>query len=355
MRVAILNEHPGAQGGAVMKNPVRWLLLILAVVVAIVVALSVIRSRETSPTAGRTYRETAGRAPATNLPQAPMAVAPAGMPMQAEKDQAAREMLANAHAQRGGAPAAVGGAEGGANKVPPALPRKIIFNAQVDLIVEDFDAAATRLKALVKAQQGFIFKEDVQGSKGTQRSGNWIIKVPAEHFELFLSLVGDIGELQRSHSDSQDVSERFYDLTARVKNKKAEEDRLNRHLDKSTGNLQEILVVEREIARVREEIEQMETQLNDLTRLTSLSTVTVTMQSRSAYVPPVTLAAPTFRARLDETWASSVGLLTGFGQTVMLIAVAFTPWLVVLAPAAGVVWLLRRRRPARDVAPHQAV
>jgi tellurite resistance protein len=60
------------------------------------------------------------------------------------------------------------------------------------------------------------------------------------------------------NSDAQDVTEEFYDVDARLRNKRVEEQRLVEHLKKSTARLQDILAVEREISRVRGEIEQME-------------------------------------------------------------------------------------------------
>jgi len=87
--------------------------------------------------------------------------------------------------------------------------------------------------------------------------------------------VAGLCELQSLSADSQDVTEQYYDLQSRIRNKQTEEARLVRHLEQSTGKLDEILAVEREVSRVREELERMEGKMRVLQDLTALATVTL--------------------------------------------------------------------------------
>ena len=89
----------------------------------------------------------------------------------------------------------------------------------------------------------------------------WKIRVPVDQFESFVQKVVALGELERTLRTSQDVTEEYYDIEARIKNKKVEEERLLKHLEKSTGKLEEILAVEREISRVRGEVERLQGRL----------------------------------------------------------------------------------------------
>ena len=83
----------------------------------------------------------------------------------------------------------------------------------------------------------------------------------------------------------------YYDLEARIKNKQQEETRLLKHLADSTGKLEDILAVERELTRVRGEIEQMQGRIRYLGNLSALSTVTLNVTEVRNYTPPV---HPTF-------------------------------------------------------------
>lgn len=134
--------------------------------------------------------------------------------------------------------------------------RKIIYTADVELTVLDLPKAEQGIARLVKESGGCLAESDLSGAPGEQHSGRWKVRIPTERFESFIASVIALGELQRRTTNSQDVTEEFYDLEARIKNKKVEEGRLVEHLEESTGKLKEILDVEKEISRVRGEIER---------------------------------------------------------------------------------------------------
>jgi hypothetical protein len=135
------------------------------------------------------------------------------------------------------------------------------------------------------------------------------------------------------------VTEEFYDLSARLKNKKETEKRLLKLQEEKTGELEHVLTAEREIARVREEIEQMEGRLNRLNDLTSLTTVKLSVEEIQTYQGEE-LA---FADRVSGAWADSIGGLVDFGKGLVLFVVAIAPWLPILILAALGVRLLWRR------------
>jgi hypothetical protein len=250
------------------------------------------------------------------------------------------------------APEKVGGEAAAPDEVPvPPQQRKIIYTAQVNLIVDDFDTAQQALTQLIRDQKAYIAKSDVRGSSGAPRQGTWTIRVPTDHFDAVLAALSRLGELQQSNLDSQDVSDEYYDLDARIKNKKVEEERLLRHLDKSTGKLEDILAVEREISRVRGEVERLQGRMKYLAQLTALTTITITVNERKGYVPP---AAPTFSTTIGRTFGGSLDALLAVGKALLLVAVALVPWLPVMAVLAVLGWLLVRRA-ARPQPPGQPV
>src|SRR5262249_34891209 len=73
-------------------------------------------------------------------------------------------------------------AKGGEKEVSS---RKIIYTANVRLVVEDFAKAEQQLEELVDAHKGHILKSGVQGSPGARRSGDWTVRVPVERFKKF--------------------------------------------------------------------------------------------------------------------------------------------------------------------------
>lgn len=248
--------------------------------------------------------------------------APAGMVMEAAPKDAGRKDDAKAEKD--------------------ATPRKIIYTATIRLIVEDFTKAEEDLITLVKNQKGYVISSEVTGTPGTPRSGQWKVRVPVERFEEFRAEAVKLGKLERSAVDSQDVTDEYYDLEARIKNKKVEEARLIQHL-KSTGKLEDILAVEREISRVRGEIERQQGRLQLLAKLTAMTTITIFINERTGYVPA---EAESFGTTVSHTFENSLGALTEFGKNLVLLAVAIAPWLVPLAVVALPVGIWRWRKRA---------
>ena len=146
------------------------------------------------------------------------------------------------------------------DKAKPAQPgdnvdRKIIYEITLNLKVNDLSEAATRIGKLVDEQKGYIASSDISGVEEYRRSGSWVVRVPVATYQTFLNDVKSLGTVTQEVTTAQDVTEQYLDLEARLKNKRVEEERLVEHLKKSTGKLEEILAVEKELSRVREEIE----------------------------------------------------------------------------------------------------
>jgi Domain of unknown function (DUF4349) len=111
------------------------------------------------------------------------------------------------------------------------------------------------------------------------------------------------------------------------------------HLSDSTGKLEDILAVERELSRVRGEVEQMQGRLRFLANRTELSTITIEATEWKDYKPPV---AATFPTQLARTFFGSVENLSAFGKTILMVAVALAPWLpLILLGLFAARWLIR--------------
>ncbi len=245
------------------------------------------------------------------------------------------------------------GGEPGKGEKQPAkagLPRKIVYNATLRLIVEDLSKAEQELEKLIETNGGYLVNSQIQGAPGVRRTGEWKARVPAERFKAFQAAVGKLGEPQSSTVDSQDVTGEFYDLKTRIKNREAREAALRQMYEvwaKKAEKPADIQPIDKELDAVRQEIERARGRLEVLSELTAMATVTVSLTERRGFVPP---ESPPFGTRVARTFSGSLAALEDFGQALALFAIALVPWLPLLAVVAVVTWVLRRRGRRRPAA-----
>lgn len=231
----------------------------------------------------------------------------------------------------------------------PRLERRIIYRATLELVVENLADVAPRVHDLARRHDGFIAQSSIDTASGRPRSGSWTIRVPVARYAEFLDAAGSLGELQRKTEDSREVTAEYYDLETRIRNKRVEEERLLKHLTDSTGKLEDILAVEKELSRVRTEVEQLQGRLRVLQDLTALSTVTISVREVLGFVPD---EIATFGTQIRRTWQKSIDGLTAAAKVAVLTAVACAPWLIavglplVLVILTGRRWR-RRKQPPR--------
>jgi hypothetical protein len=168
----------------------------------------------------------------------------------------------------------------------------------------------SELRRIVQRVGGFVADASVQSGRNQVRSATLEVKVPASRFDELTEELEPLGRLQFVNVGAEDVSEEFVDLTARVENGRRLEDRLVELLRTRTGKLQDVLSVERELARVREEIERMEGRLRFLKTSAQLSTLSV-----SLFEPPPLVASHPGHSVIAEAfktaWRNFVGVMAG--------------------------------------------
>ncbi|MGZ8392695.1 MAG: DUF4349 domain-containing protein [Gemmatimonadales bacterium] len=188
--------------------------------------------------------------------------------------------------------------------------RLIIRTGQASIEVDSLESSMGELRRIVQRVGGFVADASVQSGRKQLRSATLELKVPAGRFDELTEGLQPLGRLQFVNVGAEDVSEEFVDLTARVANGRRLEDRLVELLRTRTGKLQDVLTVERELARVREEIERMEGRLRFLKTSAQLSTLSVNL-----YEPPPLVASHPGRNVIGEAfktaWRNFVGLIAG--------------------------------------------
>ncbi len=163
--------------------------------------------------------------------------------------------------------------------------RKLIRNATVELEIVNFDDAVQKITALAKEERGYVATTESQKQANGKLRGEVVVKVLPENLDRFLQKVRGLGELKNQTLGTEDVTKAYFDTDARLKNARVMEQRLIDMLKTKTGKVSDLLQVEKELARVREEIEKMQGELKYWDSQVQFATVTVSLAEKDMEEP----------------------------------------------------------------------
>lgn len=159
-------------------------------------------------------------------------------------------------------------------EAPSEFDRKLVKMGDIEFETDNPESTKNAInKALVK-YHGYIASEDE--NKTLERINNTlVVRLDAKYFDAFLNELGkSIEYFDRKNVNVQDVTEEYFDITARLKTKKELEARYLALL-KQAKTIKEILEIEQYIEGLRYQIESYEGRLRYLSDRISLSTITI--------------------------------------------------------------------------------
>jgi len=219
--------------------------------------------------------------------------------------------------------------------------RKLILTYGISIETPELEKAFREVNRLAEEAGGYVTESSRQQLNDGSYHGRLAFRLPPKGVGSFLDRVRALGKVLSENSTGRDITEEYADLDARLRNAKVSEERLLGFMAKRTEKIADVIELEREISRVRGEIESMEARKRTWDLLTQTVAVTVEISE-----PPH--AAPAVR----KVWFP---IKTAFGEGLVLfshsLSVAITllgvvlPWLVLVGvPLYIIVRLLRRRK-----------
>jgi type IV secretory pathway VirB2 component (pilin) len=208
-------------------------------------------------------------------------------------------------------------------------PSMVIRTGQAFIEVAKVDAASLKIRQLAAQVGGYITNSSISGGRDQIRQATFELKIPAAKYDQAADLLSTIGKVETVTSTAQDVGEEFVDVTARVTNSRRLEERLISLLANRTGKLDEVLRVERELARVREEIERYEGRLRYLSSRVALSTLTITVHEPAPILGNSPGENPIASA-LRRAWKNFIAVIAGsiaaLGVVIPLVLLGLAGW-----------------------------
>jgi primosomal protein N'' len=213
--------------------------------------------------------------------------------------------------------------------------RKVIQSGEVTIQVKQYERFFKALQKRVGMIHGYVSNVQSQRSGDAVSSASLTLRIPPEQLHAVVSWLREQGMLITERIQTEDISEQYYDLKARLENAHRFETRLLEMLKSETGKLQDLILVEEKINQIREQIEQMEGKLRYFDALSTLANLSIQIQVESTYVSP---QAPTFVQRAVRSAKESWKALGSATQEVAILLIMVLPWLI---PATGMFYVLR--------------
>ncbi len=200
----------------------------------------------------------------------------------------------------------------------------IIKTAELKLKVDDFLETFETVQGIVDSEGGFIADSSTYKSEEDTMSGDVTIRVDPDKFVSLIDKIKVLGDLEYQRITGEDITKEYYDLEARLKSKENTERRLLELLAKQTKSVKDILEVEIELGRVREEIESMKGTLRYYDNLVGLSTVHLNM-----YEPePLALSASRIFGPIKEALRDSLVILSESFAAMIYFLMVVIPWAI---------------------------
>lgn len=224
-------------------------------------------------------------------------------------------------------------------------PQKLIRTGSMTVEVKDFEAAAASLAQMAKSLGGYVADTQVTRHEAGYRTGQVVLRIPAERFDAAGTSIRALGKLLAEQSGVEDVTKAYADLETRLKVKREALARIRDLMKTRAGSLKDVLEAEREITRITEEIELAEGERRFYDHQIRLSTLTVALQEPE----PVNLARPGAWSALGNVFRNASSLVAQSLAVLLSIVLVLIPWtLLGYGLYRWIRWLVRRRKAARQ-------
>lgn len=249
----------------------------------------------------------------------------------------------------GGAPRAGGGGGGGGvsqNGDVAAVPEPMIEQtASVTILASNYGQASKAVERITTQHGGYVQDLNADTETGSARSLSATLRVPEKQIESFLTDLGWLGHVEQESRSNEEITDQYIDLTARLRNARAEEQRVLEILKTRQGKLSDVLQAERELARVGGEIESMEGQRKYMEHEVSYATVQV--QLNEVYRAQLNPGASSTSTRIRNSLVEGFRNLSDGLVSIVIFAFTYGPsillWLALIGLPAWFGWRRFRR------------
>ena len=234
----------------------------------------------------------------------------------------------------------------------PSSGPMIARTASLSMSVKDFNAARTSVDRIVRGHQGYVSSLNISTEKGAPQTLSAKVMIPAAQMDAALADLKALGRVEREEQGGEEVTSQVVDLDARLKNARETETQLMDILRSRTGKVADVLDVEKEIARVRGEIETMQAEQKQLRERVDFGSIDLNLSEE--YQAQIGggpwLAGRQIRNALVDGYHAAVDGLVSVCVFLLTVGPSLFLWGLVLFWPARWVWRRWQRSRAQNVA-----
>lgn len=185
-------------------------------------------------------------------------------------------------------PAASGAPAGDAAAI--AVTEALVVEAWMTVEIDDVRAAAAAMRREVEARGGRVISESLGGA-ATSWQGSMTVRVPPAETDALVAWLDGAGEIRHKRVQATDVSKTLFERDLAIDNLRRTMARLQELLEREGVTMAEVLAIEKELGRVRGELERLEGEQRWLRDRVAYATVEIRLERRSGAVlrPEATL------------------------------------------------------------------
>ncbi|MBI4434633.1 DUF4349 domain-containing protein [Candidatus Uhrbacteria bacterium] len=221
--------------------------------------------------------------------------------------------------------------------------RLVIKSGVLSLVTRNVPNAVAQVTALVEESKGFVV-ESALDDLATSPRARMRVRIPADGLDTFMGKVREFGTRVVSESvRGEDVTEEYVDVQAQLRNLKASEAQFLEIL-REARTIADILNVQQQLERVRNEIERLEGRKKYLEQSATMSTVQLYLAAEEDALPTIT---PQQRWRPKAVWKASVRSLILTAQGLANLAIRLAVLAPIWVPIVLIMWFVWRRHRRR--------
>ncbi len=222
-------------------------------------------------------------------------------------------------------------------QISGAVERKRIRNVSLDVETKEFDQLIDSITDTVNSLGGYIENSYIQGNSiyyeyRQNRYSTVTARIPAEKLDTFLKAVSNLCHITSRSESVNDITDSYYDTSARITNLEAQEARL-RELLQQASSMEDILTIESKLSEVRYQIDSLTGTLNRYDNLVAYSTIYIHINE----VTELSLSQPTtisFGERLKNAFVRSGRQIRNTVEDMIISIIVSGPvfilWLIII-------------------------